>query len=602
MAGITVPIDGDLSPILKTFGELPGRTQAEMAAVGAVIERDAKRGAIAKGFAEIEGVSAASAKRAANAVIREMERAAQETKRVNEAAAAAAAAAAREAERKMAQLARESAAKQAIVKQGLSATFGGVVNDLDDLDGMLSQVGTSGAATFGAIGLAVTGLGALVVAEVGAISGMVAIMYELADSTGQLNDEKVILESSISHLSQTVGMLFVPEFESAITAVAGLVIGVEQLIPKIVSLGDQFEAALQSSTDFRMAMALVTGGTTEQFLATRELARAREKQGIVEGSLADQARDRAKAETDAAAAVKKAQDAASKSLDDARRAETERSRAADRARSETKRKREEDQKIADKAEFDGAAAWIKQQEALNRQEEQRVRNIQASEQAGRDAYEAALAQERERAAAEKERAAARLEQIAAEKAAQADYWNSTATAGISAAATLAQAVSDGAVEGSKAQKDAAMVAFRINQAQSLASIGMNTAEAASKAVALFGPPPSPLGIAGIVAATAIGLTQAAAVAAQPPPSFHTGGVIASQPLAPDETMIRARKGEEIRTRQEQGGGAGVTVQMVYQHRIFDTFVADNLKQTGSPLRREIGSSSGRLLGHRERAR
>jgi len=259
-------------------------------------------------------------------------------------------------------------------------------------------------------------------------------------------------------------------------------------------------------------------------------------------------------------------------------------------------------KEQEKAEMNGAAEWVKQQESLNRQEEQRVKNIQESEQAGRDAYEAALAQERERAAAEKERAAARLEQIAAEKAAQSDYWQSTATAGISAAATLAQAVSDGAADGSKAQKDAAMVAFRINQAGALASIGVNTAEAASKAIALFGPPPSPLGIAGIVAATAIGLTQAAAVAAQPPPSFHTGGVIASQPLAPDETMIRARKGEEIRTRQEQGGGAGVTVQMVYQHRVFDTFVADNLKQTGSPLRREIGSSSGRLLGHRERAR
>jgi hypothetical protein len=57
MAGITVPIDGDLSPILKTFGELPGRTQAEMAAVGAAIEKEARAGRIAKGFAEIEGVA-----------------------------------------------------------------------------------------------------------------------------------------------------------------------------------------------------------------------------------------------------------------------------------------------------------------------------------------------------------------------------------------------------------------------------------------------------------------------------------------------------------------------------------------------------------------
>lgn len=636
MAGITVPIDGDLSPILKTFGELPGRTQAEMAAVGAVIERDAKRGAIAKGFAEIEGVSAASAKRAANAVIREMERAAQETKRVNEAAAAAAAAAAREAERKMAQLARESAAKQAIVKQGLSATFGGVVNDLDDLDGMLSQVGTSGAATFGAIGLAVTGLGALVVAEVGAISGMVAIMYELADSTGQLNDEKVILESSISHLSQTVGMLFVPEFESAITAVAGLVIGVEQLIPKIVSLGDQFESALQSSTDFRMAMALVTGGTTEQFLATRELARAREKQGIVEGSLADQARDRAKAETDAAAAVKKAQDAASKSLDDARRAETERSRAEDQAAAEAKRKREEaarqvesDTKALNQIIFEGQRSLLEGEDAIDQayldkldriaQLEETSGDHAAAEKAraveklkweqnlakwqeGEDKKKAdtdkKAADEKSKNDAEARKKAEENEKLRIEAAKDlADSQVKTALLAVDGVSAVTQTIIDLAENGTKAQKEAAMVAFRVNQSASLAQVAINTAVAITEALKTPG-----LGPIQAAAYAAIGLTQAATIAAQPAPTFHTGGIISSSPLAPDETMIRARKGEEIRTRQEQSGGAGVTVQMVYQHRVFDTFVADNLKQTGSPLRREIGSSSGRLLGHRERAR
>jgi hypothetical protein len=549
MAGITVPIDGDLSPILKTFGELPGRTQAEMAAVGAVIDREARRGAIAKGFAEMEGVSAASAKRAANAVIREMERAS------------------RESEKALGEL-----------KKGATVIFGGVVGDIEDVVGALGAMGPVAVAAGAAVGVLAAGAAALF-----AEYKVVGMLYDFADATGKLSDEQAGLSAAIDETKKAIGDRFVPVFEGTIIGITAGTLAVRDFAIRALDAGSAMIAWYETLPTFARAMLGNVVPALQQAAAIDKLSEGLRTGTVDVGGYVAEAR----ALIGTLAATKAATDTAEKS--------TKKQASAHKAAADAAKEQE-------KSESDGAAAWIKQQESLNRQEEQRVKNIQESEQAGRDAYEAALAQERERAAAEKERAAARLEQIAAEKAAQSDYWQSTATAGISAAATLAQAVSDGAAEGSKAQKDAAMVAFRINQAGALASIGVNTAEAASKAIALFGPPPSPLGIAGIVAATAIGLTQAAAVAAQPPPSFHTGGVIASQPLAPDETMIRARKGEEIRTRQEQGGGAGVTVQMVYQHRVFDTFVADNLKQTGSPLRREIGSSSGRLLGHRERAR
>ena len=549
MAGITVPIDGDLSPILKTFGELPGRTQAEMAAVGAVIDREARRGAIAKGFAEIEGVSASSAKRAANAVIREMERAS-----------------------------RESEQALGEMKKGATVIFGGIVGDIEDVVGALGAMGPVAVAAGAAVGVLAAGAAAL-----WAEYKVVGMLYDFADATGKLSDEQAGLSAAIDETKKAIGDRFVPVFEGALIGITAGTLAVRDFAIRALDAGSAMLAWYQTLPTFARAMIGNVVPALQQADAIDKLSQGLRTGTVDVGGYVAEARTL----IGTLAATKAATDTAEKS--------TKKQASAHKAAADAAKEQE-------KAEMSGAAAWIQQQEALNRQEEQRVKNIQESEQAGRDAYEAALAQERERAAVEEERAAARLEQIAAEKAAQSDYWQSTATAGISAAATLAQAVSDGAAEGSKAQKDAAMVAFRINQAGALASIGVNTAEAASKAIALFGPPPSPLGIAGIVAATAIGLTQAAAVAAQPPPSFHTGGVIASQPLAPDETMIRARKGEEIRTRQEQGGGAGVTVQMVYQHRVFDTFVADNLKQTGSPLRREIGSSSGRLLGHRERAR
>ena len=58
--------------------------------------------------------------------------------------------------------------------------------------------------------------------------------------------------------------------------------------------------------------------------------------------------------------------------------------------------------------------------------------------------------------------------------------------------------------------------------QSIFRIAISTAEAIVKAIAIFGPPPSPLGIAAIAAAGTIGLLQAGLVVSQKVPEFAEG--------------------------------------------------------------------------------
>ena len=75
--------------------------------------------------------------------------------------------------------------------------------------------------------------------------------------------------------------------------------------------------------------------------------------------------------------------------------------------------------------------------------------------------------------------------------------------------------------------------FKRDKAMKIAQIVMDTASGIMKAIAMFGPPPSPLGIAGIAAAGVVGGLQAAVVARQQfqgsagsiaPPNFADFGV------------------------------------------------------------------------------
>lgn len=152
--------------------------------------------------------------------------------------------------------------------------------------------------------------------------------------------------------------------------------------------------------------------------------------------------------------------------------------------------------------------------------------------------------------------------------------------------------------------------FRGMQALGLAQVAINTAVAIARAPADLGPIAGALAVAGLIAS---GAAQAATIAAQQPPEFPGGGVVTADVLAvtsrsPDHGLLGASPGEGVVNRggmadlgedglrainQRRGLGGPVVIQQVYGHRVFDTFVQDNLRR-GGPLKSAI---STRKPGH-----
>lgn len=145
-----------------------------------------------------------------------------------------------------------------------------------------------------------------------------------------------------------------------------------------------------------------------------------------------------------------------------------------------------------------------------------------------------------------------MDQIEAERQArraEMDYRIDLATSALDATSRLLDA---------SAEKGAqqARRAFAFQKAQALAGVAINTAEAIMKGFALFGPPPSPPGIAAAAAATAVGLTEAAVIGAQEAPTMHIGGTRGGA----FDTLATVLPGEGVldrATNKAVGGPAGV---------------------------------------------
>jgi hypothetical protein len=148
-------------------------------------------------------------------------------------------------------------------------------------------------------------------------------------------------------------------------------------------------------------------------------------------------------------------------------------------------------------------------------------------------------------------------------------------------------------------RNAARKAFLIDKAAKMASAAAATALAVVQALSA-GVPPYNYIAAGAVGAA--GLIQQGVIASQQP-SFHSGGLIGN--MAPDEQQATVRRGEAVLSpvgrramgddtiraaNAGMGGGQVIMVQQVYRHRVFDSFVADNLRTRG-PLSRALGSGA-----------
>lgn len=119
---------------------------------------------------------------------------------------------------------------------------------------------------------------------------------------------------------------------------------------------------------------------------------------------------------------------------------------------------------------------------------------------------------------------------------------------------LADLSRSGAEQTAKSNAEVSRRWFAFYQAASIGQALINGALAVTKSFADLGP------VAGAIAAIGVGATtgvQIAKIASEEPPSFHTGGVVG---WAPDEVPVRARRGEGFLTQrgvEAAGGAAGV---------------------------------------------
>ena len=143
----------------------------------------------------------------------------------------------------------------------------------------------------------------------------------------------------------------------------------------------------------------------------------------------------------------------------------------------------------------------------------------------------------------------------------------------------------------------AMIGFMIDKAAKLTQALTATALATINALSM---PPAPNFVAAGLAAAG-GAIQVATIAAARP-SFHSGGMA---DFAPDEASAIVRRGEAVLSPAGRaaigddairaanggmGGGQTIVVQQVYRHRVFDSFVRDNLRTRG-PLSQALGSGN-----------
>ena len=154
--------------------------------------------------------------------------------------------------------------------------------------------------------------------------------------------------------------------------------------------------------------------------------------------------------------------------------------------------------------------------------------------------------------------------------------------------------------------------FNIQKSLAIVSVIIDGAMAVSKAFGQFG---WPAGIAAAAAATAQTGAAAALIASQKP-QFPMGGIVPSMDAPSlDHQLIAAQPGEAVLNRSavDRLGPSGVdainngrmpggemVVQMVYEHRVFNSFVADSLS-AGGPLTNALNRRSG-PPGHSRRRR
>jgi hypothetical protein len=245
--------------------------------------------------------------------------------------------------------------------------------------------------------------------------------------------------------------------------------------------------------------------------------------------------------------------------------------------------------------------------ALLEEETKRQAGIDAIRKKAKDKEDADAKERAEKEAAANEAKLQAMAQVADVVAQYTDYAMQQDVAAYEQAQADREALGKNATKAEKDAADkrlevtraAARKAFLIDKAAKMASAAAATALAVVQALSA-GVPPYNYIAAGAVGAA--GLIQQGVIASQQP-SFHSGGLIGN--MAPDEQQATVRRGEAVLSpvgrramgddtiraaNAGMGGGQVIMVQQVYRHRVFDSFVQDNLRTRG-PLSRALGSGA-----------
>lgn len=201
-----------------------------------------------------------------------------------------------------------------------------------------------------------------------------------------------------------------------------------------------------------------------------------------------------------------------------------------------------------------AQAVMSEEELEQMQFEQRLARIEELREISGSAEEAELAAIAVREEMEDKAHKKRLKQIEDEAAARREFVSIMT----SSATTAANAIESLLVDTGKITKEQALKLHFLKQTAAMTDIAVNTAVAVTKANATLGPIAGPIAAGALIAS---GAAQTAAVIAQPPPTFDMGGMIGNRdPLRPDETFVRALRGEAVLDRStvdRLGGEQGV---------------------------------------------
>jgi hypothetical protein len=168
----------------------------------------------------------------------------------------------------------------------------------------------------------------------------------------------------------------------------------------------------------------------------------------------------------------------------------------------------------------------------------------------------------------------------------------------------------------KRRRKDALNAWKASRQLSLAEVAFNTAAAAMMAYAMFGPPPSPIGLASAAAAVAAGTTQAALILTEKPPQFHTGTRSADSigasftragevlaALEPREAVLNSRAADALGRDNVDAlnatGGVGSmqpVFELSFEGRHVDTMVARTMRSGGRTRNAVSGIARTRPVG------